>query len=48
MLSSGFVGVSTQIILVWAVVAARTAARSDPWAGVKSTPHRWCTRANSR
>ena len=37
--SSGFVGVSTQISLVLAVIAARTASRSDSAAGVCSTPH---------
>ena len=37
--SSGLVGVSTQISLVAAVTAARTASRSDSATGVCSIPH---------
>ena len=48
MFSNGFVGVSTQIIFVRAVVAARIASRSGPFAGVKSSPQRLCTRAKRR
>ncbi len=37
--SSGLVGVSTQINRVLAVIAARTASRSDSATGVCCTPH---------
>ena len=38
--SSGLVGVSTQISRVLAVIAARTASRSDSGTGVCSIPQR--------
>ncbi|MCY1557588.1 hypothetical protein D9M68_944480 [compost metagenome] len=38
-LSSGFVGVSTQTSLVLDFIAARTASTSDTGAGVYSIPH---------
>ena len=45
---SGLVGVSTQIIRVVAVIADRTASRSDRCTGVWSTPHSRNTLSISR
>ena len=46
--SSGLVGVSTQIILVLSVIAARTASRSDSATGVWVSPQRWSTLSKRR
>ena len=46
--SSGLVGVSTQISRVLAVMASRTASRSDSGTGVCCTPQRVKTLSISR
>jgi hypothetical protein len=48
MLSSGLVGVSTQITLVFGRIAARTASTLDTWAGVYSMPQSESTLSTSR
>ena len=46
--NSGLVGVSTQMSLVLAVIAARTASRSPRSAGVNPSPQGSATLANRR